>query len=118
MAITIYWYPNCSTCRKATRWLDEAGLSYEKQDLVATPISAEKLAELHERSGLPIQKFFNTSGQSYRGGGFKDRLPTMSLEDKLNALAADGKLVKRPILESDGAVLVGFKADAYAEALS
>lgn len=114
---TLYWYPNCSTCRKAAKWLDANGVEVTRQDLVAQPIDAEALRDLWQRSGLELKRFFNTSGMSYRGGGFKGRLPTMSEDEQLAALAADGKLVKRPILDAGGAVLVGFREDAYAGAL-
>src|SRR4051812_18361566 len=100
MSVTVYQYPKCSTCRKALKWLAAHGVKYEATDLVATPISARKLKDLHERSGLPIAKFFNTSGDSYRAGNFKAKLPSMSLAQALDALAADGKLVKRPICDT------------------
>lgn len=114
----LYHYPKCGTCRKARKWLDEAGASYTLVDLTVDTPDAQQIADLHERSGLLLRKFFNTSGQSYRGGGFKDRLPSMSTDDQLAALAADGKLIKRPILDLGGRVLVGFKADAWSEATS
>lgn len=117
MAIAVYQYPKCSTCRKALKWLDAAGLAYQSSDLVASPPSAATLRDLHARSGLPIARFFNTSGESYRTGGFKARLPKMTQDEALAALAADGKLIKRPLLDLGGKVLVGFDADAYAAAL-
>jgi arsenate reductase (glutaredoxin) len=113
MPVTVYQYPKCSTCRKALKWLDAAGVKYESVDLVATPIPAKRLAELHERSGLPIAKFFNTSGESYRNGDFKARLPAMTLAAALKELANDGKLVKRPIVDTGKQVLVGFDESAY-----
>ena len=113
MPVTVYQYPKCSTCRKALRWLEGASIRYEAVDLVATPIPQKKLAELHERSGLPISRFFNTSGVSYREGDWKSRLPGLSLDAALRALAADGKLVKRPILDTGKQVLVGFDESAY-----
>ena len=116
MPVTVYQYPKCSTCRKALRWLDDAGVKYEAVDLVATPIPEKKLADLLQRSGLPITRFFNTSGQSYREGDWKSRLPQTSQAAALKALAADGKLVKRPILDTGKRVLVGFDADAYSDA--
>jgi arsenate reductase len=116
MPIAIYQYPKCSTCRKALKWLDAHGVRYEATDLVAAPLSARRLADLHARSGLHIAKLFNTSGESYRAGNFKAKLATMTLAQALDALAADGKLVKRPICDTGRAVLVGFDEHAYAAA--
>ncbi len=106
---TVFHYPGCSTCKKALRWLKDAGVAAELHDIVLTPPDRATLAAAVERSGLPIERFFNTSGQSYRQGGFSARLPSMSLDDKLDALAADGKLIKRPLLIGADTVLVGFK---------
>ena len=113
MARTVWQYPKCSTCRKALKWLSEHKVTFAAPDIVQTPPSATKLRELFKRSGLPIARFFNTSGESYRAGGFKDRLKTMSEADALAALAADGKLIKRPLVDAGNAVLVGFDEDAY-----
>ena len=113
MAITIWQYPKCSTCRKAMTWLDARGVALDARDIVATPPSLTTLRELFRRSGLPISRFFNTSGESYRNGGFKERLKTMSEAQALGALAADGKLIKRPLLDAGDAVLVGFDEAAY-----
>ena len=113
MPVTVYQYPKCSTCRKALKWLDAKGVKYESVDLVADPIPAAQLADLHERSGLPIARFFNTSGESYRKGDWKSRLPGLSTDAALKALAKDGKLVKRPIVDNGRKVLVGFDEDAY-----
>jgi arsenate reductase (glutaredoxin) len=117
MAIKVYQYPKCSTCRKALKWLDERGVNYAATDLVASPPSASTLRDLHARSGLPIARFFNTSGESYRAGGFKARLASMSERDAITALAADGKLIKRPIVDTGTAVLVGFNEATYAASL-
>ena len=118
MATTkVYQYPKCSTCRKALKWLDGQGVSYEKTDLVATPPTLQALRDLFRRSGLPINKLFNTSGESYRSGNFKERLAAMSEAEALAALAADGKLIKRPIVDTGKAVLVGFDEKAYAKTL-
>ncbi len=119
MAVTkVYQYAKCGTCRKALRWLDEHELAYEATDLVASPPSLSTLRDLHRRSGLPVGKLFNTSGESYRAGRFKTRLATMTEAEALAALAADGKLIKRPIVDAGDAVLVGFDQDAYAQRLS
>ncbi len=113
----VYHYAGCSTCKKALGWLAARGVTVTKIDLVASPPTAATLKDLWTRSGRPLDKLFNVSGQSYRDGGFKDRVKTMSDTDKLAALAADGKLVKRPIFDRGSAVLVGFDEAAWAEAL-
>ena len=111
--ITVHLYPRCSTCKKATRWLGERGLAFEEHDLVAKPISKGALRDLWKRSGLPLKSFFNTSGESDRAGGFGARLPSMTESQQLDALAADGKLVKRPIADDGVTVLVGFREEAW-----
>ena len=113
MPIHYFEYPKCSTCRKGRRWLDDQGLDYESTDLVAQPPSAQQLADLHRRSGLPIKRFFNTSGVSYRSGGWKEKLPELGVDEAYAALAADGKLIKRPILDDGTHVLVGFREAEY-----
>ncbi len=115
--VHVYQYPKCSTCKKALRWLDDHGVKYTTSDLVAKPISLAKMKDLHRRSGLPWTRFFNTSGESYRAGNFKDRLRTLSVDEALGALAADGKLVKRPVVDTGGTVLVGFDPKAFASEL-
>ncbi|MGH7270743.1 MAG: arsenate reductase family protein [Polyangiaceae bacterium] len=111
--IHVYQYPKCSTCRKALQFLDAHGVRYTKSDLVAEPVSLEKMTDLYRRSGLPLSRMFNTSGESYRAGGFKDRVRTMTEAEALRALASDGKLVKRPIVDTGTVVLVGFDAKAF-----
>jgi arsenate reductase len=113
MPTQIYQYPKCSTCKKALNWLDAHGVEYGKSDLVADPIPLAKLQDLHRRSGLPITRFFNTSGESYRSSKFKGQLSKMTDRDALFALSKDGKLVKRPILDTGTTVLVGFDEAAY-----
>lgn len=117
MSLVVYQYPNCSTCRKALKFLDEAGVDFKSKDIVTTPPSKVLLGKAHQLSGFPIKKLFNTSGQSYRDGGFKDSLPTMTEEEALAALASDGKLIKRPLVLGDGFVLIGFREDDWREAL-
>jgi arsenate reductase len=112
---TFYHYPNCSTCKTARKWLDARGVAVHAIDLVAAPPSAATLASVLERGGLELRKLFNVSGQSYREGGWKDRLASIERATALAALAADGKLIKRPILLGDDFALVGFDADAWAE---
>jgi len=114
---TLYHYPNCSTCRKARKWLEANDVEVQLIDIVKAPPTADELSQLWESSGLPLRKLFNTSGQSYRNGGFKDKLKTMGEAESLAALAADGKLIKRPILQAGSVVLVGFSEDAYASSL-
>jgi arsenate reductase (glutaredoxin) len=113
MATTVYHYPNCSTCRKARKWLDARGVAYDAIDIVATP---PKTAELQRavKSGVPLKKLFNTSGQSYREGGWSQKLGAVSEAQALAALAADGKLIKRPFVLAGERVLVGFDEAAYA----
>ena len=117
MTVTLYHYAGCGTCKKARKWLDAHGVERREIDLVASPPSKKELSRLWRVSGLPVRKLFNTSGQSYRGGGFKERLETMSDGDALDALAADGKLIKRPILDGGDFVIVGFVEARYAERL-
>lgn len=102
-------YPKCSTCQRAQKWLDGNGVQYTLRDIKTDNPSYEELAEWHERSALPLKKLFNTSGLLYKSMGLKDKLPAMSEDEMLRLLASDGMLVKRPLLISDGFVLVGFK---------
>jgi arsenate reductase (glutaredoxin) len=115
--LTVYQYPKCSTCRNALRWLDEHGVPYERVDIVSSPPSVAQLAHALASSGLPVSRLFNTSGQSYREGNYKERLKQMSQDEALAELAADGKLIKRPLLISSEQVLVGFDALVYEKAL-
>ena len=116
MGVVVYQYPQCSTCRKALKWLDARRMKYETSDLVADPIPLSKLKDLHKRSRLPVAKFFNTSGESYRSGDFKNRLSKLTEAEALGHLAKDGKLVKRPIVDTGKSVLVGFDEKAYGAA--
>lgn len=102
-------YPPCSTCQKAKKWLDGHGLSYTDRHIKTENPTVEELSAWQEKSGLPLKKFFNTSGLVYRSLELKDKLPTMSREEQLALLASDGMLVKRPILVTENTVLVGFK---------
>jgi len=111
----VFQYPKCSTCRKALSYLDGKGVKYESIDIVAQPPSRSQLGQALKQSGLPIKRFFNTSGQSYREGKFGERLPSLSESEALDALAADGKLIKRPLILGKGFVLVGFDAAQYQE---
>ena len=110
-------YPQCTTCQKAQKWLDANGLAYTVRHIKDDRPTEAELADWHRRSGLPLRKFFNTSGLQYKALGLKDKLPAMSEAEQLALLATDGMLVKRPILVGDGFVLVGFKEDAWREKL-
>lgn len=107
--MTIYQYPKCSTCRKALAWLDARNVPYRSVDIVSQPPSPDTLRQALARSQLPIAKLFNTSGQSYRLGGFRQRLPDMTPEEAIAALAADGKLIKRPLVVAEDFALIGFR---------
>ncbi|MGD7046213.1 arsenate reductase family protein [Jeotgalibacillus proteolyticus] len=109
MSITFYSYPKCGTCRKAKKWLEESGTSFEEVHLIEAPPSKEELKELYNKSGLDLKKFFNTSGMKYRELGLKDRLGDMSDDEKLELLASDGMLIKRPLTTDGQHVTVGFK---------
>lgn len=110
-------YPKCTTCKRAKSWLDEQGLEYTDRHIKeANPTQAE-LATWHKLSGLPLKKFFNTSGVLYKQMQLKDKLPQLSEQEQLALLASDGMLVKRPLLVLNDTVLVGFKPEQWAEKL-
>ena len=111
-------YPKYSTCKKAKKWLDEQGISYEDRHIIEDNPTAEELKDWHERSGLPLKRFFNTSGMKYRELGLKDKLPEMSEEEQYELLATDGMLVKRPLVVGDDFVLIGFKEALWKETLA
>ena len=110
-------YPKCSTCQKAKAWLDERGISYELRDIKTDNPTAVELTLWYRKSGLPLKKFFNTSGLQYKALGLKDKLPDMSEAEQLALLATDGMLVKRPLLVGDSFVLTGFRAAEWEAAL-
>ena len=107
-------YPKCSTCKKAEAWLVEKGISFQKRDIKEDNPTREELARWLAASGLPVKRFFNTSGLQSKALGLKDRLPAMTVEEQLDLLATDGMLVKRPILVDGDKVLVGFKEAEWA----
>jgi len=109
----VYHYPQCSTCKKALKWLADHDVAVELIDIVKHPPSKRELKEVLTTSGLPIKKLFNTSGLSYREGKFGERLATMSDTEAIDALAADGKLIKRPLVLGKGLALVGFDESSY-----
>ena len=110
-------YPKCTTCQRAKAWLEARGLAFDLRDIKTHNPTGEELRRWHARSGLPLKRFFNTSGLQYKALGLKDRLPGMSEEEQLDLLSTDGMLVKRPILVGEDFVLVGFREKEWAEKL-
>ena len=110
-------YPKCTTCQKAKKWLDDNKIEYELRDIKENNPSLEELSSWYKMSGLPLKKFFNTSGLLYKSMELKDKLPTMSDEEQVKLLATDGMLVKRPLVVGEGFVLVGFKESEWSEKL-
>ena len=108
-------YPKCGTCQKARKWLDSNEIQYEIRDIKEDKPTREELETWYKASGLPLKKFFNTSGLQYKALGLKDKLPTMSEAEQLDLLATDGMLVKRPIAVIGDTVLVGFKEAEWEE---
>ncbi len=117
MNVLFVEYPACTTCKKAKKWLDERQVSYEDRHIKEQNPTLEELKQWHRDSGLPLKKFFNTSGQLYKSMNLKDKLPDMSEEEQYSLLASDGMLVKRPILVGTDFVLVGFKETEWEEKL-
>ena len=110
-------YPKCTTCQKAKKWLDDNKIKYEYRDIKEENPSLEELTTWYKMSGLPLKKFFNTSGLLYKSMELKDKLPAMSEEEQLSLLASDGMLVKRPLVIGKDFVLVGFKETEWSERL-
>ena len=111
-------YPPCSTCKKAKKWLDDHGLTYTARHIKEENPTYEELSRWLEVSGLPIKRFFNTSGLQYKALGLKEKLPQMSEDEQLRLLSSDGMLVKRPIVVTeDGSVLVGFREEQGTQVL-
>ena len=113
-----YGYKKCSTANKAKKWLKDNGFDFEEVDLIDSPPSKEELSDIYNKSKVDINKLFNTSGVKYRELGLKDKLGTMSQDEKLELLSSDGKLIKRPLFVTDDLVLIGFKEDNYKEKLT
>ena len=111
-------YLKCSTCKKAKKWLDEHEIVYTDRHIVEENPSYEELKDWYQRSGLPLKKFFNTSGMLYKEMKLKDRLPAMSEEEQLKLLATNGMLIKRPLVVKEDTVLTGFKEAEWVEKLS
>lgn len=110
-------YPKCTTCQKAKKFLDDHGAVYEDRHIKEQNPTADELRAWWKKSGLPLKKFFNTSGLQYKALGLKDKLPTMTEEEQLALLGTDGMLVKRPVLVGENFVLTGFRAEQWKEAL-
>lgn len=111
--LTVYSYPPCGTCKKAKKWLDAKEMSYTDIHIVENPPSKEKLKAFYKMSGLPLRKFFNTSGKKYRELGIKDKVSSASEEDLLELLASDGMLIKRPIVTDGNKVTIGFNEESF-----
>ncbi len=110
-------YPKCTTCKKAKKWLDDHGFQYTDRHIKEENPTADELKTWHAKSGLPLKRFFNTSGVLYKEMHLKDKLPEMSEEEQFQLLATDGMLVKRPIIVTDDKVLTGFKEKEWEETL-
>lgn len=110
-------YPKCTTCQKAQKWLDENKVAYEARNIKEDSPTFEELEKWYKASGLPLKKFFNTSGLLYKSMGLKSKLPDMSEKEQLELLATDGMLVKRPLLIGDDVVLTGFREQAWTEGI-
>jgi len=110
-------YPKCTTCQKARKWLQANGITFEERNIKENNPAVGELKSWHVKSGLPLKKFFNTSGQLYRELKLKDKLPAMSEEEQYSLLASDGMLVKRPILIGNGFVLIGYNEAEWRAAL-
>lgn len=108
-------YPKCTTCQKAKKWLDDKGISYELRDIKENNPTEKELREWYKKSGLPLKKFFNTSGLLFKSMELKNKLPNMSDDEQIKLLASDGMLVKRPIVVDGDNVLVGFREKEYEE---
>jgi len=108
-------YPQCTTCKRAKKWLEDKNISYIDRHIKEENPTVEELKKWHEKSGLPLKRFFNTSGNLYKEMGLKDKLPEMSEEEQFELLASDGMLVKRPIIVTEDMVLTGFKEVEWEE---
>jgi len=113
MTLTMYWYPNCGSCKKAKKWLETHELTFRLIHIVEETPSEEKLRELIEKSGLPAKKFFNTSGKVYREQNMKDKIKDATIEEMVTYLASNGMLIKRPIITDGVKVTVGFNEEVF-----
>ena len=112
----VYCYPRCGTCKKARKWLEDKGIPYEERNIAEDHPTAKELEEWHKKSGLPLKRFYNTSGKLYKELQLKDKIPSMTEQEQYDLLASDGMLVKRPVLIDGDRVLVGFKEAEWLEA--
>lgn len=117
MSILFLEYPKCSTCQRAKKWLVENGIEFTDRHIVEENPTVEEIRQFHQKSGLPLKRFFNTSGMKYKELQLKDKLPSMTEEEQYVLLATDGMLVKRPIIAGDDFVIPGFKETVWAEVL-
>ena len=115
--IKVYCYSKCTTCKKALKWLDENGIEHEVLDIKEEHPDESALREYYAMSGLPLKRFFNTSGMQYRELGLSKKLPEMTEDEQFSLLASDGMLVKRPLVVGDGFVMTGFKESEWEEKL-
>lgn len=115
--IKVYCYSKCSTCKKALKWMDDKGIKYELIDIKESNPDEKTIRKYHKKSGLPLKRFFNTSGMLYRELELAKKLPDMSEDEQFKLLASDGMLVKRPMLVTDKAVLTGFREKEWEDAL-
>ena len=115
--ITFICYPKCTTCRRARQWLDDHGVAYTLRDIKLDRPTLDELTAWHQKSGLPLKKFFNTSGLLYKDQGLKDKLPQMSEDEQLRLLATNGMLGKRPLVVGEDFVLTGFREKEWEERL-
>ena len=115
MPLKFIQYPKCTTCKKAQKWLEENNIAYESIHIVEQTPTQEQLTSLYKKSGLPLKKFFNTSGNKYKELGLKDKLTNMSEEEQLALLASDGMLIKRPIVTDEAKMTLGFKEADFIE---
>lgn len=113
MVLKVIEYPKCTTCKKAIKWLQDNDIQFEKVHIVEQPPTTEELKQLHAMSGLPLKKFFNTSGNKYKELGLKDKLSSMTEEEQYNLLASDGMLIKRPIVTDGKHITLGFKESDF-----
>lgn len=117
MSVLFLEYPKCTTCQKARRWLAENGVAFAARHIVEEPPTAQELREWHKKSGLPLKRFFNTSGLLYKSMSLREKLPEMSEEEQLELLAANGMLVKRPLVVGEDFVLTGFREAEWQQRL-
>ena len=115
MEVLFVEYPKCTTCKRAKKWLEENQISYVDRHIAEENPTKEELMKWHEKSGLPLKKFFNTSGLKYKELGLKDKLKDMSEEEQIKLLATDGMLVKRPLIVADDFILTGFRENEWKE---